>query len=75
VLHDLLGRASAARRALADVDEALARLAGGHYGLCESCGGAIPARRLAAVPEVRYCPQCETQALPAARARRPLTVR
>jgi RNA polymerase-binding transcription factor DksA len=74
-LHELLTRASAARRALADVDDALARLAGGNYGLCESCGGAIPAGRLAAVPEARYCPQCETPALPAARGRRPLTVR
>jgi RNA polymerase-binding transcription factor DksA len=74
-LHELLSRASAARRALADVDDALARLAGGQYGLCEGCGGAIPARRLAAVPEVRYCPQCETQALPAARSRRALAAR
>lgn len=62
-LHDLLSRASAARRALADVDEALARLAGGNYGLCENCGGAIPAQRLAAVPEARYCPLCETPAI------------
>jgi DnaK suppressor protein len=66
-VHDLLTRASAARRALADVDDALARLSGGRYGMCESCGGAIPARRLTAVPEARYCPQCETPALTAAR--------
>lgn len=66
-LLELLTRASAARRALVDVDDALARLAGGRYGLCETCGGAIPARRLAAVPEIRYCPQCETPALPPAR--------
>jgi DnaK suppressor protein len=65
-LLELLTRASAARRALVDVDDALARLAGGRYGLCETCGGAIPARRLAAVPEIRYCPRCETPALPPA---------
>jgi RNA polymerase-binding transcription factor DksA len=69
----LLTRASAARRALADVDDALARLAGGRYGLCEACGGVIPARRLTAVPETRYCPQCETPALPPPRGRLPLT--
>jgi hypothetical protein len=74
-LPALLTRASAARRALADVEDALARLAGGRYGLCEACGGVIPARRLTAVPEARYCPQCETPALPQARGRLPLTDR
>lgn len=72
---ELLARASAARRALADVEDALARLAGGRYGLCEACGGAIPAWRLTAAPEIRYCPQCETPALPPARGRLPLTGR
>jgi RNA polymerase-binding transcription factor DksA len=71
----LLRHASAARRALADVDDALYRLSGGRYGLCESCGGTIPARRLAAVPEVRYCPQCEALALPAPRGQPSLTGR
>ena len=74
-LPELLTRASAARRALADVDDALTRLADGRYGLCEACGGTIPARRLTAIPEIRYCPQCETTALPPARARLPLTGR
>lgn len=54
----LLRRAVAARRALADTEEALGRLAGGRYGLCEGCAAAIPARLLAAVPDTRYCPQC-----------------
>jgi DnaK suppressor protein len=74
-LLELLTRASAARRALADVEDALARLAGGRYGLCEACGGTIPARRLTAAPETRYCPQCAAPALPPARGRLPLTGR
>jgi len=46
------------RRALADTEEALARLSAGRYGRCESCAGAISARRLAAMPETRYCARC-----------------
>ena len=46
------------RRALADTEEALARLSAGRYGWCESCAGAIPAQRLAATPEARYCARC-----------------
>lgn len=57
-LRQLLRRAVAARRALADTDEALGRLAAGCYGLCEGCAAAIPARLLAVVPEARYCLRC-----------------
>ena len=62
-LRQLLRRAIAARRALADTDEALGRLASGRYGLCEGCTGAIPARLLAAAPDVRYCPRCRPRPL------------
>jgi DnaK suppressor protein len=55
------------------VEEALARLSGGRYGLCETCGAVIPARRLAAAPEGRYCPRCETDAPPPSRIRLPAT--
>jgi len=51
-------RTVTSRRALADTEEALARLSAGRYGWCENCGGAIPARRLAATPETRYCARC-----------------
>jgi DnaK suppressor protein len=54
----LLRRATAARRALADTEEALGRLASGRYGRCEGCAAVIPARLLAAVPDARYCPHC-----------------
>ena len=51
-------RTVASRRALADIEEALARLSAGRYGRCESCAGAIAAPRLAAAPETRYCARC-----------------
>ena len=54
----LLRRTVTSRRALADTEEALARLSAGRYGRCESCAGAIAARRLAATPETRYCARC-----------------
>ena len=55
----LLRRVAAARRKLADVEEALGRLAAGTFGSCEQCGSAIPAGLLAAAPETRYCPRCD----------------
>ena len=51
-------RTVTSRRALADTEEALARLSAGRYGQCESCAGAILAQRLAAIPETRYCARC-----------------
>jgi DnaK suppressor protein len=38
--------------------EAEARLRDGHYGICETCGERIPARRLEALPEARQCLAC-----------------
>ena len=55
----LLRRAVEARRKLADVEEALGRLATGSFGSCEQCGSAIPAGLLTATPEIRYCPRCD----------------
>jgi RNA polymerase-binding transcription factor DksA len=54
----LLGRAVTARRKLADIEEALGRLAAGEYGHCEQCGLPIGSTLLAAVPEARYCSPC-----------------
>ncbi len=48
----------AARRRLADVEAALERRAAGGYGVCEGCGGSIPAERLAARPSARTCVAC-----------------
>jgi DnaK suppressor protein len=61
-LQRLLRRTVASRRALADTEEALARLSAGTYGWCEGCTGAVPAQRLAAMPETRYCARCAASA-------------
>ena len=58
-IASLLRRVSAARRKLADIEEALGRLAAGTFGSCEQCGSAIPAGLLTAAPETRYCPRCD----------------
>jgi DnaK suppressor protein len=47
-----------ARERLADLDQALARLAGGRYGICERCGQPIAPARLAARPAARTCISC-----------------
>jgi DnaK suppressor protein len=54
----LLGQAIAARRRLADTEEALGRLAAGGFGQCEQCRSPIPETLLAAAPEIRYCAEC-----------------
>jgi RNA polymerase-binding transcription factor DksA len=55
----LLRRAVEARRKLADVEDALARLAAGRFGSCEQCGSPISAGLLTAAPQTRYCPRCD----------------
>jgi RNA polymerase-binding transcription factor DksA len=57
-LRTLLRQTVASRRALADTEEALARLSAGNYGWCESCAGAISTQRLVITPETRYCARC-----------------
>ncbi len=57
-MRRLMRRAVAARQALAETDAALRRLGGGIFGRCEDCAGEIPAMRLVAMPELRYCPRC-----------------
>ena len=66
-VRKLLRRTVAARRALADTEDALSRLASGRYGLCEGCTAAIPARLLAVVPDARYCQRCRRRPAMAAR--------
>jgi len=43
---------------LAQVDEALGRLAAGSYGRCDGCGKAIPVARLDALPYTKLCVSC-----------------
>lgn len=40
---------------LDDVEGALAKLDGGTYGTCETCGEAIAGPRLEAMPATRFC--------------------
>jgi DnaK suppressor protein len=44
---------------LKEVNSALARCAGGTYGVCEGCGEEISASRLKAIPWARYCVTCQ----------------
>jgi RNA polymerase-binding transcription factor DksA len=46
------------RQELRAIEEALARIAGGEFGRCARCGGAIGRHRLRAVPEARHCMTC-----------------
>jgi RNA polymerase-binding transcription factor DksA len=43
---------------LRDLDDALARLANGSYGICESCRRPIGDERLTALPATRTCIAC-----------------
>jgi RNA polymerase-binding transcription factor DksA len=54
-------RTIAARRKLADVEEALDRLTAGTFGRCEQCHMPIPVGLLAASPDRRYCPRCASE--------------
>ena len=58
-----------ARRALTDIELALARMRTGHYGCCRLCGTGIPLAVLEAIPKTTLCLACqrpvEHSALPA----------
>jgi RNA polymerase-binding transcription factor DksA len=47
-----------ASEAIRDIDDALARMDAGTYGLCESCSARIPLERLEAIPHARLCVAC-----------------
>lgn len=57
-LRRLLREATAARRALCDTEEALARISAGRFGRCEQCSVPITTAELLAEPETRYCGDC-----------------
>jgi RNA polymerase-binding protein DksA len=56
VLSRLEGRE---RHELDEIDAAQARLEAGTYGVCETCGRAIPLARLRALPTARNCLDCQ----------------
>jgi DnaK suppressor protein len=44
---------------LKQIDQALERVEGGSYGLCEECGEKIDKRRLEIIPFSSYCVDCQ----------------
>lgn len=54
---------------LAEIDNALARLDGGSYGICADCAHDIPVKRLQALPFATLCVSCQSEADKRARRR------
>lgn len=52
---------SSVQALLTQVEEALARLDEGTYGVCESCGRAIHPARLKAIPYAKLCIDCKSR--------------
>jgi DnaK suppressor protein len=50
------------RNELAEIDDALERIARGEYGICETCGEPIGQERLLALPSAVQCVECAEQA-------------
>src|SRR6266550_4665032 len=62
--------------ALYEIEEALKRIEGGTYGICEMSGKPIPHARLEAIPFARYTVECQTiieKQKKATRIRQPVT--
>jgi DnaK suppressor protein len=49
------------QKLLKKIDEAIARIDEGSYGICESCGGQIGLKRLEARPVTTLCIECKTE--------------
>jgi DnaK suppressor protein len=59
ILSRLEGRE---KHELDEIEDALARLEAGIFGLCDRCGRAISLVRLRALPMTRYCFDCQQRA-------------
>jgi len=55
MMHDQRNRSNAR---LAELNEALLKIKGGIYGLCEECDEEISIKRLEICPEARCCIRC-----------------
>ena len=53
-----IGVGDSLERVLARTERALAKLADGSYGICDTCGDPIPAGRLRALPDGVLCLRC-----------------
>jgi DnaK suppressor protein len=49
------------QKLLKKIDEAISRIDGGTYGVCESCSGEISVKRLEARPVTTLCIECKTR--------------
>ena len=49
------------RKLLVKIQEAIKRLENGTFGVCGSCGQAIPSRRLERLPAANLCVACKEQ--------------
>ena len=49
------------RKLMNKIEEALARIEEGEYGVCDSCGEDIAIKRLEARPVAKYCIDCKTK--------------
>jgi DnaK suppressor protein len=58
VLRQLGGRA---KQQLNDIETALAKIAGGEYGICGDCEEDIPVARLHVMPAAEYCVNCASK--------------
>ena len=54
-----LGIASAEQKSVYLIDEALKRIEDGSYGPCFTCDKPISKKRLTAVPQAKYCVDCQ----------------
>jgi DnaK suppressor protein len=49
------------RKLLGKIDEAIARIEEGDYGICDECGEEIRLKRLEARPVAKFCINCKTK--------------
>ena len=57
-IENTLGLMDSERRLLVEIEDALARIEQGTYGICEGNDEPIPKGRLRAIPWARYCLAC-----------------
>lgn len=60
-MENTLGLMDSERRLLMEIDDALARIEAGTYGICEGNEEPIPKGRLHAIPWARYCVACASK--------------
>jgi DnaK suppressor protein len=66
-----IGVGDSLERVLGRTERAVAKLDDGSYGMCDVCGGPIPAGRLRALPDAVLCLRCaESQRRPSVPRRR-----